>query len=138
MDKIEKRSNFIAIILSLILLMLIIICLVLILLPDKQASGYIADIYQYGELYTSISLSEIQESYSFTVTSASGGENKIQVYSDSIGIVSANCPDKLCVHQGLIHDSKLPITCLPNGLVIQLRPVNSTAFNSITPDINTY
>lgn len=85
---------------------------------DRQL---IADIYQDGELLQSIPLNTVEEAYTFTVVSKNGGQNEIRVCPGSIGIVSADCPDKLCVKQGFISSSLLPITCLPNHLVIQLR-----------------
>lgn len=85
---------------------------------DRQL---IADIYQDGKLLQSIPLNTVEEAYTFTVVSKNGGQNEIRVCPGSIGIVSADCPDKLCVKQGFISSSLLPITCLPNHLVIQLR-----------------
>lgn len=96
-----------------------------------------ADIYQNGELLQSILLSDITESYMFIISNESGSFNEIQVHSGSIGIISADCPDKLCVHQGFIQSSLLPITCLPNRLVIQIRQTENSAEN-IAPDIITY
>lgn len=32
----------------------------------------------------------------------------------------ASCPDKLCIHQGRIHDSSKKIICLPNKVVIEV------------------
>lgn len=81
----------------------------------------IADIYQNGELLESITLSDVTEAYTFTVTGENGATNEVQVRPGSIGIISASCPDKLCVHQGFISSSLLPVTCLPNRLVIQVR-----------------
>lgn len=128
----------IAALIGAILSIMIIISLLCILFPRRQASGYIADIYQDGQLITSISLTEIQESYTFTVTGTSGCQNEVEVRPGSIGILSADCPDKLCVHQGFISDSRLPITCLPNRLVIQLRPAEQDVPDSITADMITY
>lgn len=119
------------------LTLLAVASLLLILLPQNDAAGYIADIYQSGELLTSIDLSAVSQPYTFTVTGENGCTNEIEVRPDQIGILSADCPDKLCVHQGFISDSRLPITCLPNRLVIQLRPTAGQE-SSITVDINTY
>ena len=119
------------------LTLLAIISLLLILLPQNRAAGYTADIYQSGELLTSIDLSAVSQPYIFTVTGENGCTNEIEVRPDQIRIISADCPDKLCVHQGFISDSRLPITCLPNRLVIQLRPTAGQE-SSITVDINTY
>lgn len=113
--------------------------LIYILLPANGETGYIADIYQNGELLASISLADVQENYTFTVTGDNGCRNQVEVRPGSIGIISADCPDKLCVHQGFISDSRLPVTCLPNRLVIRLRPAeNPAGDDSTTVDIITY
>ena len=106
-----------------------------------------ADIYQNGELIQSIHLSTVTESYTMTIYDDEQKlYNQVEVRPGSIGIVSASCPDKLCVHQGFISNSLLPITCLPNRLVIQLRQQKNNTENTesshntnkITPDIITY
>lgn len=133
----KKRIHPLPILLGAALTLLVAISLLLILLPQNRAAGYTADIYQSGELLTSIDLSAVSQPYTFTVTGENGCTNEIEVRPDQIGIISADCPDKLCVHQGFISDSRLPITCLPNRLVIQLCPTDEPD-SSITVDINTY
>ena len=91
-----------------------------------------ADIYQDGILIECIDLSAVTESYRFTITGENNCRNEIEVRPGGIGIISADCPDKLCVHQGFITSNLLPITCLPNRLVIQIRT------EEITTDIITY
>ncbi len=80
-----------------------------------------ADIFQNGALIDSICLSTVDTPYTFTITGDNGCQNEIEVRHNSIGIIAADCPDKLCVHQGFVHSSQIPITCLPNHLVIRLR-----------------
>ncbi len=105
----------------------VMLCLILgislsaILRPASRNTNCIADIYQDGELLISIPLDGSAAPRRFTVTGTDGCVNEIEVRSDSIGIISADCPDKLCVHQGFINSTGLPIVCLPNKLVIQLR-----------------
>lgn len=89
-------------------------------IPEPD-SVRIAEIYQDGHLLQSIRLDEVSTPYTFTVTGSGDRSNEISVRQGSIGILSASCPDKLCVHQGYIDSSLLPITCLPNHLVIQVR-----------------
>ncbi|MBR4895991.1 MAG: NusG domain II-containing protein, partial [Clostridia bacterium] len=48
------------------------------------------------------------------------GENTVRVETGRIRIVSADCPDKICVDTGWISDSAAPIVCLPHRLVIRL------------------
>lgn len=145
-----------AILLSLILAVIGIISILLLFLQNGN-HGTVADIYQNGSLIQSIPLDSVKETYTFTVTGEHGAANEIEVRPGSIGIISASCPDKLCVHQGFISGSLLPITCLPNRLVIQIRTEQGTINNyeisgekasdntqnsytsdEITPDIITY
>lgn len=125
----KKPTYHIAAILLSVLLILIALASIfwIIQFPDKAgidkntSSRLYADIYQNGELKQSIDLSTVKESFTFTMEGEWGCTNKIEVRPKSIGIISASCPDKLCVHQGFIDNSLLPITCLPNRLVIQIR-----------------
>ncbi len=119
------------------LILLSVISLLSILLPKNRTDGLIADIYRNGELIASIPLEEVRETYRFTVTGEEGHVNEIEVRPGSIGIISADCPDKLCVRQGFISDSRLPVTCLPNRVVIRLRPPEEDE-NTISPDIISY
>jgi len=118
---INKIPVFIAILLCLILG----VSLLAVLHPAPRGTDCIADIYQDGRLLTSIPLDGSSASYRFTVTGENGCVNEIEIRSRSIGILSADCPDKLCVHQGFIESTGLPIVCLPNKLVIQLREADS-------------
>lgn len=107
------------------LLILCAVSLLYILAPRDSDSALIADIYQDGVLLTSITLDQVQMSYTFTVTGTDGGENRVEVRPGSIGIVSADCPDRLCVRQGFLDAPGIPIVCLPHRLVIQLRPIDT-------------
>ena len=125
----------------LIILMLIgsIIALIFQYLSRSSADNYVASIYQDGILIQRIPLDQNSSSYSFDITksnSYNSYSNTIEIRSDSIGITAANCPDKLCVKQGFIHNSLLPITCLPNHLVIQIEKESSISPEA--PDVYTY
>ena len=135
----KKKSTRGAILIGIFLLTVSAVSLLYILAPRERASGYIADLYQEGKLILSIPLSAVPEAYTFTVTGSDGGKNQVEVRPGSIGIVSADCPDKLCVRQGFLSDSALPITCLPNRLVIRLRPAAPPSDNDPEAvDIITY
>jgi hypothetical protein len=108
------------------------------LLTGKSGTDYIADIFQDGLLIKSIYLSDFSEAGTFVIEGEDGCANEIEVRPGSIAIISADCPDKLCVHQGFISDSRLPITCLPNRLVIRLRPVTDSTESMTAPDAVTY
>lgn len=140
--KVQGGQKYItvAILMSLAIFLLALICILWIFRPVSSNEA-IADIYQNGILLKSIPLNTAKESFSFTVTGENGCFNEITVKDGSIGISAANCPDRLCMHQGYIRSSLLPITCLPNRLVIQVRGTDGgEAFDGdlITPDIVTY
>lgn len=133
----KKQMDPAALLIGTVLILLSAISLLFILFPKSQEGGFTADIFQNGSLIASISLNEVQEPYRITVTGDGGCTNEIEIRPGSIGIISADCPDKLCVHQGFIRDSRLPVTCLPNRVVILLRP-NTENGSEITPDIIAY
>ena len=87
----------------------------------SQSTHPTAYVYSNGILLRTIDLSAVRETYRFTVSSADGKENVIEVRPGSIGILSADCPDKLCVHQGFLSAPLFPIVCLPNQLVIEVK-----------------
>ncbi len=111
----------------------------IVLAPLSQATDkpLVARIYQDGVLIQSIPLSTVEDTYTFTVVGENGCRNEIEVRPGSIGILSADCPDKLCVNQGFINTSILPITCLPNHLVIQLQEASADEGDSVI-DMTTY
>ena len=47
-----------------------------------------------------------------------GGTNILVIEDGVAYLTDANCPDKLCVHQGKISMTNQVITCLPNELTV--------------------
>ena len=50
--------------------------------------------------------------------SLNGGTNILRIENGEAYLVSANCPDHLCVKQGKIDQNGETITCLPNRLTV--------------------
>ena len=44
----------------------------------------------------------------------------VRVSPGAIAVVWSDCPEQICVGQGEIETSAIPITCLPHRLVIQI------------------
>lgn len=84
------------------------------------SGGTTARIYSGGELVETVELSLVTEGYSFTVTGPNGGTNTVTVEPGRIRVSDADCPDRVCVHQGWIENGVVPVVCLPNGLVIEI------------------
>ena len=86
------------------------------LLRSADITDPVAEIYLDGKLYRTVSLSEDAE---FTVTSEYGS-NTINVQDNSIAVIAADCPDKVCVSSGAISGGVVPIICLPHRLEIRI------------------
>ncbi len=131
----EKQNNHNTLVglISIIMFLLIgsILCIFLMSTSEKSYTAYI---YQDGILVDTVDLSAVTQSYELIYQTREGGYNTVTIHPQEIAVTEASCPDHICVHQGFIRNSLLPITCLPNKLVIQLKE-NAPV---ITPDIITY
>ncbi len=47
------------------------------------------------------------------------GENLIVIKDGQARITSATCPDKVCVHMGILSPTNV-LTCIPNGVIVYL------------------
>ena len=81
-------------------------------------AGITAEIYQNGTLLHTIYLNEAR---SITVPAPNGGFNTVSIESGRVCVSHASCPDQVCVRQGWVSQSSIPIVCLPNQLVIQIK-----------------
>lgn len=91
----------------------------LVFVKGEKISNSVACIYSDGKLIEAIEL-KADDDYTFDVVSENGGVNTICVKGGEIGVLSADCPDKICVNTPHISDGVQPIVCLPNRLVIQI------------------
>lgn len=128
----SSSHNKTAWLLSGLLVLLAILCILWLSIARRTTKHYIARVYQDGVLLQSIDLSLVDTPYEFTVTGNNGESNTLRITSDSVGIISANCPNRICVKQGYIHSSLFPITCLPNRLVVQLIPKDASGPDAVT------
>lgn len=91
-----------------------------VMINKQRVSNAVANVYQYGELIRSIDLNEVEDSYTFQIEGVNGAYNTVLVEHGYISITDASCPDQVCIHQGKISDGVLPITCLPNQVIIKI------------------
>ena len=134
----EKNLSTAALLISILLVLTTAACLLYLFLIPRTYSGCIAEIYRDGQLLQSIPLAQVQEPYIIEISSGNNCTNRIEVHTGGIGVVWADCPDQLCVRQGFSETPVIPIACLPNKLVIRLRPENGKESSSDTPDAITY
>ena len=117
----DRKAKIFALSLSAVLLLCALVSFSAVVHPRTSSS--VVTIYQDGQLFRRIDLSKVETPYTIELTSDSGSQNIIEVKKDSLCMLHADCPDKICVSQGDIASSKLPIVCLPNRIVIE--PENS-------------
>ena len=92
---------------------------VFLLVRDQKTDAATARITRDGVLLEEIDLNAVDRPYSFTLEDGSGS-NTVSVEQGRIRVSEADCPDQICVHQGWISDSALPIVCLPHRLMIEI------------------
>ena len=93
-------------------------CCALLLLPKE--GGTLARVTLDGQLVQEFDLS-VQERQTLALRDEQGAvHNLIEVEPGRIRMAQASCPDQVCVNQGWISDSALPIVCLPNKVVIEI------------------
>ncbi len=97
----------------------VILCCGALLLPRK--SGTVARITHNGVVIHEIDLEKEHTQRYLEIVAGDGTVlNCISVEPGRIRVEHANCPDQVCVNQGWIRDSALPIVCLPNKLMIEI------------------
>lgn len=85
---------------------------IFLLWPKKP--GKLAEVISGNQLIRTVDLSK---NTTFTVEAADGGSNTVEVKDGKIAVISATCPDHICMEFGWC-DRGMPIVCLPNGLII--------------------
>lgn len=109
-----------AVITAVILLLLVCSLTAIYVSSLRDENARYARIYRDGRLIKTIDLNNAENGYTFTVTGTDGCFNTIMVKDGSIGVIGASCPDGLCMNMGFVSSSAIPVTCLPNHMVIEL------------------
>lgn len=89
------------------------------LLRSGGHAGHMAEIRIDGALYKSIDLDAVTVPYEIEIQT-DYGENTIYVEHGKISVTHADCPDQICVKQGAIQSSTVPIACVPHHLSIEI------------------
>ncbi|HHU06124.1 MAG TPA: NusG domain II-containing protein [Clostridiales bacterium] len=84
-----------------------------------------AEIYVDGRLMYTLDLSKVTEEYTIELP-----HNTVLVGEGEISMLSADCPDQLCVRQGVIRNGIQPIICLPNR--VEIRIVKDSGIDAVT------
>ena len=87
--------------------------------PGQQGACY-ADITLKGELYRRVLLTGHRGTERFEVETEAG-RNIIEVRGESIAVVEADCPDRICVGSGGLSRPGETAACLPHGLLLEVK-----------------
>ena len=79
--------------------------------------GVYAVIYCDGEEMMRVPLTE---EYTEIPVETPFGTNRVVISHGEVCVTEADCPDKLCVKQGKIHNHGQTIVCLPHKLVVEI------------------
>ncbi|MCI5869371.1 MAG: NusG domain II-containing protein [Dorea sp.] len=60
------------------------------------------------------------------------GSNLLKIKDGEADMISADCPDKLCVHQKAISKDGESIICLPNQVVVEIESSESSEYDAVT------
>ncbi|MDR2571849.1 MAG: NusG domain II-containing protein [Oscillospiraceae bacterium] len=88
------------------------------LLLNRITVSY-AYIYHNNTLTETVNLVEITEPQYITIEGGNG-TNVILLERGRVRMLTADCPDGICVRQGWVSRGVTPIVCLPNRVVIRL------------------
>ena len=66
----------------------------------------------------------------FTVETDTG-YNTILVREQEIGIVQADCPDRICIGEGFISKPGQTVVCLPHKVLIEVKAANAAEPDTI-------
>jgi len=88
-----------------------------------RGEGMVAVVSVDGEVYERIDLSKVREEYDLDVATEFG-RNIVHVEPGAISVTHADCPDHICIMQGKLSGSGIPIICMPNRLVISIEGGN--------------
>ncbi len=113
--------------------MLIILCLTAMGLINhiSKDTDKILNVYYENKLIHTINLYDVKTPYDLPIT-YNNHTNILRVYKDGAEMIFADCPDKLCIHQGKIESSLKPIVCLPNKVRAEIISKGKRQVDAIT------
>ena len=79
--------------------------------------GKLARVYVDGTLTGEYLLSEDAR---IDINGYGGGTNTLVIEDGAAFIEEADCPDKLCIHQGRISREGMELVCMPNRVVVRI------------------
>ncbi len=98
---------------------LVICAAAFLLLKGSGGHGTVAVIRVDGEIYKKINLDTVAVAYDMEIKTEFG-YNKLHIEHDGISVTEADCRDHICMDQGKVSQTGVPIVCLPHRLTIEI------------------
>lgn len=111
-----------------IVLIAIAVCFYLYLNFLSPSKGAKVQILVDGEVTKEYDLNSNQR---VVIETENGGQNMLVIDNGECYLDDANCPDKLCVKQGVISKSGQSIICLPHKVVITIEGADEAEVDTI-------
>lgn len=74
---------------------------------------------------------ELSKDGDYGIVDDDGAYNIISIKGGVVNMKDANCPDKLCIHQGNISRNGDTIVCLPHGLIVEIKSTKNSEVDVI-------
>ena len=92
-------------------------------------SGDLVNVYVDGRLTGEYLLSEDNN---IIIQGYNGGVNTLVIKDGAAYMKEADCPDKLCIHQGRISREGMELVCMPNRVVVRISGKDKSEIDAFT------
>ena len=128
--KSTKRRN--AVLYAVIAVVFVISLVAWFYIINATTGNTVAEIYSYGELISTIDLSDAEMSYGSSIGGRLGEHTVILSADGYIEVTKSTCINQICVNTGAIgKGSKIPIICLPHRLEIRVVSEDYNEFDAV-------
>lgn len=110
-----------------------IICFAIWQIRKNSSDGGTVVIEQNGKVVYQTEFKSVTDTIEYKIASDNGGYNVVNITADGVEVTDADCPDKICVKQGKINNSAVPVVCLPHKLVVYIKDAESD-FDAVAGD----
>lgn len=101
------------------------LCLLLHAIIGEKSADYIT-IKVNGKIEGVYSLADDQE------IELNNGSNVLKINNGEADMISADCPDQLCVKQKAISKNKESIICLPNKIIVEVDSHQNSQYDAVS------
>lgn len=122
----KKRFGKADVILLLAIFLILVLAVIFSSLKKKEGASVVITVE--GNVYRTVFLTEDQE---IEIEKDGNVINILSIRDGKADMVSATCPDKLCVHQKPVSKSGETIVCLPHQVVVEVKGSEEGDFDSM-------